>query len=322
MKAIQMTRRMTTGLPWLVVWTALALVLPFAARAQECVWTGVTHVVAVGDVHGDYDQFVLALRSAKVIDATNHWIAGKTHLVQTGDVLDRAPDSRKVMDLLMDLEKESVMAGGRVHALIGNHEAMVLLHDLRYVHSGEYAAFGGEAGFLAALSPKGKYGQWILGHNAAIRINDVLFVHGGLAPSYADKSLEKINQAIRKELTESNKAGDSVAGDPSGPLWYRGLAVDGESVVEQELNSVLKAYGASRIVVGHTVSKNQIKVRAGGRLIMIDVGMSRFYGGAATCLEIEDGKFYSVKSDSREELPVGVPARTPASSSRPRRRRN
>ncbi|MEM9055940.1 MAG: protein-tyrosine-phosphatase, partial [Pseudomonadota bacterium] len=33
--------------------------------------------------------------------------------------------------------------GGMVHALIGNHEAMNMSGDLRYVHPGEYAAFAG-----------------------------------------------------------------------------------------------------------------------------------------------------------------------------------
>jgi hypothetical protein len=308
---------MIKALSWLPALAVFAMATPCVTQAQECVWTGVTHVVAVGDVHGDYDQFVSVLRNAKVVDGTNHWIAGRTHLVQTGDVLDRAADSRKAMDLLMDLEKQAAAAGGRVHALIGNHEAMVLVRDLHYVHPGEYAAFGGETEFLAALSPKGKYGQWILGHNAVIRINDVLFVHGGLAPSYADKSLEKINQAIRKDLAESNKSAEGVTVDPLGPLWYRGLAVDNESSGEQGLDAVLKAHSASRIVVGHTVSKDQIKVRAGGRVIMIDVGMSRFYGGAAVCLEIEDGKFFSVKSNGREELPVGTPTQTIPSLSTP-----
>ena len=39
-------------------------------------------------------------------------------------MLDRGPDSRKVMDLLMRLEGEASKTGGRVHVLIGNHEAM------------------------------------------------------------------------------------------------------------------------------------------------------------------------------------------------------
>ncbi|MEZ4589074.1 MAG: metallophosphoesterase [Gemmatimonadales bacterium] len=113
------------------------LVLPAGAGAQAAP----ERIVAVGDVHGDFDRFVGLLRQAGVIDGKNRWIGGETHLVQTGDVLDRGPESRKVMDLLMALEEEAPKAGGRVHALIGNHEAMNILGDLRYVSAGEYDAF-------------------------------------------------------------------------------------------------------------------------------------------------------------------------------------
>ncbi len=98
-------------------------------------------IVAVGDVHGDYDQFVRLLRAVGLIDEKDRWTGGKTHLVQTGDVLDRGPDSRKVMDLLQKLERPARRAGGAVHALIGNHEAMNVYGDLRYVSPGEYEAF-------------------------------------------------------------------------------------------------------------------------------------------------------------------------------------
>ena len=93
------------------------------------IWTGVERTVAVGDVHGDYDQLAAVLKSAGLIDEQGNWSGGKTHLVQNGDVLDRGPDSRKAMDLLMRLEKQAAEAGGYVHALIGNHEAMNVYGD-------------------------------------------------------------------------------------------------------------------------------------------------------------------------------------------------
>ena len=102
---------------------------------------GVSRIVAVGDVHGDFAQFTTVLRQAGVIDAKNRWAGGQTHLVQAGDVPDRGPDSRQVMDLLMELTPQAEKAGGQVHALIGNHEAMRALGDLRYVSPGEYEAF-------------------------------------------------------------------------------------------------------------------------------------------------------------------------------------
>src|SRR5262245_1211749 len=81
------------------------------AFAQQDAFDGVKRVVAVGDVHGGFDQFVKILRDAGVIDQKNQWVGGATHLVQTGDVLDRGPDSRKVLDLLMDLEKDAPKKG-------------------------------------------------------------------------------------------------------------------------------------------------------------------------------------------------------------------
>ena len=120
----------------------LVFVLPLLALtgAAQDVWTGVERVIAVGDVHGDYEQLVGVLQSAGVIDQEGKWIGGKTHLVQTGDMLDRGPDSRKVMDLLIRLQEEASKTGGRVHVLIGNHEAMNIYGDLRYVSVGQLRA--------------------------------------------------------------------------------------------------------------------------------------------------------------------------------------
>ena len=61
--------------------------------------------------------------------------------MQTGDVLDRGADSRKVVDLLRRLERDAAAAGGGVHALLGNHEFMRVVGDWRYVSPGEFKAF-------------------------------------------------------------------------------------------------------------------------------------------------------------------------------------
>ena len=98
-------------------------------------------VVAVGDIHGAYDRFVAILRAATVIDARDRWIGKKAILVQTGDVVDRGPDSRKAIDLLRKLERDARGAGGRVYALLGNHELSRLVDDWRYVSMGEFEAF-------------------------------------------------------------------------------------------------------------------------------------------------------------------------------------
>ncbi len=274
-----------------------------------CVWTGVDAIVAVGDVHGDYDRFIAVLQAAQVIDDNNQWIGGKTHLVQTGDVPDRWPDSRKVLDLLMDLERQASYHGGAVHALIGNHEAMILQNDLRYVHPGEFESHGGESEFKKNMAPDGKYGSWISRHNAVIRINDTVFVHGGLSLKYAVMPIDAINRQIREELQQSGKEKpDSVIKDNDGPLWYRGYAEKTEEEIDQMLPSVLKALSASRMVIGHTVSKDGIVSRCDGRVVMIDVGLSRAYEGQPACLRIRGDKVEIVELESVRPLEDPLPA--------------
>ena len=126
--------------------SGLALLVSSATRAEESTvtWTGVERVVAFADVHGAYEELTTLLRSAGMVDAALRWSGGKTHLVSLGDLLDRGADSRKVMDLLMRLQGEAVAAGGRLHVVLGNHEAMNVLGDLRYVDPGEFAAYAGE----------------------------------------------------------------------------------------------------------------------------------------------------------------------------------
>ncbi len=286
----------------------------------SCIWTGVYRVVAVGDVHGDYDQFVRVLRAADVMNVSNAWTGGTTHLVQTGDMLDRGPDSRKVIDLLVELAPQARQAGGGVHALIGNHEAMVMKGDLRYVHPGEFAAFGGKDAFIEAFSPRGKYGRWILSLNTVIQINDTLFLHGGLSPAYAHVPLKTINDRTRRALADPDSR-DPIFNDPLGPLWYRGLAEDDAAEVERQVRHVLESKGARRMVVGHTVSREGICSRADGRVILIDVGLSRCYGGPAACLLIEGNDFYVVEPGRRVRLHTASGDGIPAGGCLPHRRR-
>ncbi len=104
-------------------------------------WNDVPRVVAIGDVHGAFDNMVAVLKTAGLLDEKLKWKGGKTHLVQHGDIVDRGPHSRKAMDLLMELEEQAEKAGGRVHVLIGNHEAMNVVGILDLVSKQEYESY-------------------------------------------------------------------------------------------------------------------------------------------------------------------------------------
>jgi hypothetical protein len=98
-------------------------------------------IVAIGDVHGALEQFTGILQTAGLVDAARRWTGGTAVLVQTGDVFDRGAGVRGALDLLMQLEEEARRAGGRVEALLGNHEIMNLIGDLRDVAPAAFAAF-------------------------------------------------------------------------------------------------------------------------------------------------------------------------------------
>ena len=331
--------------------TFVALILasaPLFAWAEDS-WKGVDRIVAVGDVHGDLDAFVTVLRSAGVLDSRNRWSGGKTHLVQTGDVTDRGPDSRKVMDLLMALEKQARSTGGRVHTLLGNHETMNVFGDLRYVTAAEYASYRGPdaerlrellyqqhvndlkkttapeglpafddaykrkwmasypPGYVEhrqAFSPQGLYGKWIREHPVAIRINDIVFVHGGLSPKYADVAIRDLNRRAAEELQDFSKLQGGMIIDPEGPLWYRGLAEGDEEQLAPHLTGVLERLEAKTMVIAHTPTRGFVLPRFGGRVLMIDVGLSQHYGGHRACLLFENGKAYGIHRGKRLEMPA------------------
>lgn len=98
-------------------------------------------IVAVSDVHGDYDRFVDVLVMAGLVDDRGNWSGGNTTLIQLGDVLDRGPASKRALDLLMTLQKQASGKGGMVEMLIGNHEVMRLTGDYGSVSEGEYREF-------------------------------------------------------------------------------------------------------------------------------------------------------------------------------------
>ena len=299
---------------------------------DPCALEGVPRIVAVGDVHGDYGAFTRILRAAGVIDARDRWAGRDTHLVQTGDVLDRGPESRRVLDLLRRLERDAPKAGGRVLPLVGNHEVMRLLGDLRNVHPSEIDAFRtshssdvrdmmrvppetplGLVEMLKAFSAKGEYGRWIRNGVAAARINGILFVHGGVSARVAPLRCEGINSGIRADLTtgfERMQAAplDSLAMSEDGPLWYRGLAREPEEMFEPEVEKILAAVGARAIVIGHTVSETgRIHPRFHGRVVQVDTGMlsTVYKGGRGSALEIVGDRWTAIYEDERVGLPHG-----------------
>ncbi|MCY7280445.1 MAG: metallophosphoesterase, partial [Sphingomonas bacterium] len=295
-------------------------------------------IVAVGDLHGDYSAWIDIARDARLVDATNKWVGGQTILVQTGDIVDRGANSLKIIRHLQQLDGEAKRAGGRVIVLLGNHEAMLVTGDLRYVTPGEYAAFAdrnskarrdaafdanakvivdfyhqrdpslspkairaqwittnplGKIEFVAAWSPTGELGRWAASLPAAAKVGDSLFVHGGISAKYSLVPLVEINRRARVAIQAADASDEAIINDQMGPLWYRGLLTRsgdspaaGRPTIDAEIDGALRGQGVKRLVIGHTPEIKGIAILRGGKLVQIDTGISRYYGGKLGWLEI------------------------------------
>jgi hypothetical protein len=148
------------------------------------------------------------------------------------------------------------------------------------------------------LRKRKRYAPWAVRQNVAIRINDTLFMHGGISPKYASSSVREINEIVRSELVEKAKLKTGMAVDPEGPLWYEGLGKG--SVSESHVEQLLKQHQVKRIVEGHTHMPGAIMPRFEGKVLAIDAGLRL---GRMAFLVIEGDKATAVQGSKSVEIP-------------------
>lgn len=150
-----------------------------------------------------------------------------------------------------------------------------------------------------AWAPGGAIGRWLAGNPAIARVGDTLFVHGGISAETSATPIETINARVASALARGDTGPNSPLVSPLSPLWYRGLVMrdaDAEAARSaagtshparsQELDIVLGAYGAKRLVVAHTPNLAGVAILGDGKLIRVDTGISAYYGGKLGWLEI------------------------------------
>jgi Calcineurin-like phosphoesterase len=276
--------------------------IPTRAPAPErATWTGVPRILALSDVHGEYDAMVTFLQRAGVIDAAGHWIWGDGHFVLLGDVFDRGGRVTECLWFLYRLEQEAERAGGRVHVVLGNHELMVMRDDLRYVNARYTSGIVRSSGirYPDLFGPDMELGRWLRSKPLILELNDIVFVHGGLAPELVARglSIDTINTVGRVSLDLSS-AEVAFSDLPrllfgtTGPLWYRGYVqeLNGRyaATTDEEVDRALRFYGASTIVVGHTENRELTRLHD-GKVFAIDVSLEDL--GAYQGLLWEHGAF-------------------------------
>jgi hypothetical protein len=255
----------------------------------------------VSDVHGHIEPLVAALRAVRLLDPGRRWSGGPARLTFLGDYFDRGPDGIAVVDLIRRLQDEAAAAGGRVDAMIGNHEVLALgmrRFGDRVLPSGfwsrrsfyrSWAMNGGQAHDQERLTDE--HVGWLSGLDAVVLAGPDLLLHSDTAEYLRwGETPDQINDAVRTVL----------ASDDLEQWWecwvrlttrYAFGGLDGELVA----NGMLEQLGGQRVVHGHSIiatldGREPGEVTgplsyAGGRALAIDGGI--YAGGPCLVVRLE-----------------------------------
>jgi hypothetical protein len=252
--------------------------------------------IVVGDIHGELDGFREILRNARLIDSNDKWTGDDSILIQTGDVIDRGPYSWEAIDLLRKIQKEAPGAKGEVIRVCGNHELMLL--QLNF----SYANFIDPKSLIVELRE-----DIAKGHvQASYSDGERLYSHAGLRSAIWETltaemgpimskskrrniDLHRLSDHINSVFKESVEKDDL----DRHPIFHVGPDRGGDNPVGGifwcDFSSISPSVEASMIpqIFGHTPTRqNRVKTARGLKLIDVDAGMCRVFGGARVYLEI------------------------------------
>lgn len=274
-----------------------------SSYSQE--YKNVEKIIAISDIHGQYELAVKLLQQHNVIDKKNNWIYGSGHVVFLGDIFDRGDKVTELLWLVYKLEYQAKLQNGMVHYLFGNHEEMVLNNDLRYINS-KYLETSKklEVTYDKLYANNTVIGKWLRTKPLAISINDILFTHAGISPEFIDNGLtqKKVNKIFSEDIIDGDMMKvlkDTLLNfiiSTNGPLWYRGYYFNND-FSENILNTILNHLNVNHIVIGHTSLPN-ITTLYSGKVIGIDSSIKN--GDYGEIFIYENGQFFRGTSNGNK----------------------
>lgn len=241
-------------------------------------------VIAIGSVHGDLMAFKNTLYFNGVINRSGYWVAGNRTVVQTGDLIDKGPNDKKILEFVYNIQEEALENGGEWVQLLGNHEYLNLKGHTHYSVDGP----GDDIGFGSQEKRKiemeeGYLGQWLRTLPIVYKWKDVVFVHGGIPNIHIAKlGIDKINQMSYDYFNYTESISDTKTQILDKILWDTSL-VKSTTNNCKDFYRILKELKASQMVVGHLLT-NKLGFKSGeigshchGKLKMINTGMSSYY---------------------------------------------
>jgi hypothetical protein len=253
-------------------------------------------VFVVGDVHGEYDKLIGLLQNAALISDDLAWIGGNSVLWFMGDLSDRGPAGIATIDLVMRLQREAPVMGGRVSSLLGNHDMLIMaardFGDTPIAYSdmtfrSVWKLNGGQDADMAGLTPE--HIAWLKDLPAMALEGDRLLLHadGSIYASYGS-SREEVNRAIRAVLqSEQFDAWVKLEKDFARRFAFYGRDRDNPIGASEKGRSLaaqfLQRYGGRQLIHGHTLISDMTRQKpeeitepltyAGGLCVNVDGGM-------------------------------------------------
>lgn len=265
---------------------------------EKSTYNKVKKIIALSDIHGQYDLTIELLKNNKVIDKELNWNFGKGHLVIAGDIFDRGDKVNEVLWLVYKLEIQAKNDGGRVHFVLGNHEFMVLQKDLRYIHE-KYKVSSKLIGleYDQLYGNKTVLGRWLRSKPSIIKINNNVFTHGGVSEEFLINrgvDFEKINLMMRYYIDtpfeEMNSSIYNLYNGEKSLIWYRDYFKEyGEDLTDADISKILKMLNTKHIVVGHC-SYDQVVQLYNNKIFGVDSSIKN--GKYGEVLLIKKRKFY------------------------------
>ncbi|VTZ70322.1 shewanella-like protein phosphatase 1, putative [Plasmodium chabaudi chabaudi] len=280
-------------------------------------WNG--KIIAIGDLHGDIDSLKLILRHSELIDEDDNWIGDNVLLVQNGDVFDRGIYGPIIYSFLFKLQKEAVKKNSRVILIMGNHEQLNLCGSFHYVNPMETKIFFDNDinyRYYSFVSPNGAYHKRLIRLPPMVKVNNIIFTHGGLNSLISKFSINDINLKTRLqienncEILKYDSFLDYLSRD--GVLWSDVISRSVPYYEKErcsELFHILDKYDAKYLVVGHTrQSSHKIGSYCNNHYFLIDTGMSLFTNDGQpypSYLKIDDNKIKAVRLvvDKKKKCP-------------------
>lgn len=190
------------------------------ARARPSVPDG-RRVYAIGDIHGRHDLLIDLLGQIEDDDRSRG--AAQTTIVFLGDLVDRGPDSRSVIETAKVLAESEI----DVRFIAGNHEEVFVLAASGDAKAAKFfTKIGGRQTILSYPILPEEYGvldhkqlaerlltliprehvDFVAGFEDMITIGDYLFVHAGIQPGRAlDEQRGEHLRWIRDEFLDDER---------------------------------------------------------------------------------------------------------------------